>query len=177
MKFQFHLPPIVNASILAVILSSSFTADAQFPTAPGAAQDDRMQALRIAYFVEQLQLNSQESAQFWPIWNEAEIARDQMSERIKELEEAITSASSDAEAKAAFNRLHDLHVNMMNQRKETIEKAASVIGFQRAAQIPQIEREFRSHIMRRRMGGDAGATPPNGAAPRKPNGQRMQPHR
>ena len=45
---------------------------AQTPQSQKELREDRMQALRVAFFVEELSLTPEESALFWPAWNEEE---------------------------------------------------------------------------------------------------------
>ena len=56
--------------IAALALIMPVLAFAQPRWVDNASQRDRMQALRIAYFVEELSLTPEESALFWPAWNE-----------------------------------------------------------------------------------------------------------
>ena len=42
------------------------------PSITERIREDRMQALRVAFFVEELSLTPEESALFWPAWNEEE---------------------------------------------------------------------------------------------------------
>lgn len=115
------------------------------------------QSLRIAFFVESLELTPDESTQFWPIWNEIESTLHISLEAMKEKERLIVECKSDEAAHELMQEVQALQLEILNQKFDGYQRVASIIGERRAALIPQIERKFRAQMMRK-MGGQKNST-------------------
>ena len=59
-----------SLSFLTLLFMVPMLALAQTPQSQKELREDRMQALRVAFFVEELSLTPEESALFWPAWND-----------------------------------------------------------------------------------------------------------
>ena len=117
-----------------------------------ADREDRVQALRIAFFVEELELTASESTVFWPIWNNQQGSLQQHGDAIRAIERELTTSTNDAKSKQLLEELKSLRIEGIELSHNAVVELAEVVGYQRAAQIPQIEREFRSKLMKRQMG-------------------------
>ena len=133
-----------------------------------ASQRDRMQALRIAYFVEELSLTPEESALFWPAWNEEQDKLRSHGDAIRTVETKLEEAESDAEAEALINELKQLHLAGVELRHQLVERMSAFIGYRRAGMIKQVEREFRTKVMKRKMNGNGQGQRPGGQRPGGP---------
>ena len=155
---------IIIAGLLLIFAIISVDAFAQShpngPRANGAEQSnqkqDKIQALRIAYFVEELNLNPEESIHFWPIWNQNHLQIESLQTAIKALEDQINGLNSEKEAEALALEMQDLHTQMLEQKHKMTLEIATVIGFKRALNVHKLEREFRGQILRARMNGTNG---------------------
>ena len=136
--------------------SSPLLAIAQ-PGRPGAQRqdadrEDRVQALRIAFFVEELELTASESTLFWPIWNNQQGSLRAHGDAVRAIERELATSTNDAKSKQLLGELKSLRIEGIELRHDAVIELAEIVGYQRAAQIPQIEREFRSNLMKRQMG-------------------------
>lgn len=136
--------------------SSPLLAIAQ-PGRPGsqrqdADREDRVQALRIAFFVEELELTASESTLFWPIWNNQQGSLRAHGDAVRAIERELATSTNDARSKQLLEELKSLRIEGIELRHNAVIELAEIVGYQRAAQIPQIEREFRSNLMKRQMG-------------------------
>lgn len=113
--------------------------------------DDRMQALRIAYFVEELSLTAEESALFWPAWNEEQVKLRAHGDAIRTAEEQLRNAPDDKAAERLVMELKSLQIEGIELQHAVMAKMAEFIGFKRAGMIKQVERELRAQVMKRRM--------------------------
>lgn len=120
-------------------------------------KQEKIQSLRIAYFVEELQLNEEESMRFWPVWNEIHDGIESIQSSIKALEDQINEIKSDKEAEDLATSLNNLHAQMLEQRHLMTSKLAEIIGYKRALSVHILEREFRGQILRARMNGSNGS--------------------
>ncbi|MDA0912837.1 MAG: hypothetical protein O2818_03170 [Bacteroidetes bacterium] len=147
-------PHFFCAALLALSLSSASTAQ-KISDDLNPQQKEKIQALRIALFVESLELTAEESVQFWPVWNEVETNIRDLNEKIREKEKSIAECSTDEAAHKLTQEIHALQNEMLTLKFDGYEQFSEIIGQRRAALIPQIERKFRGQMMRR-MGGDSG---------------------
>lgn len=154
--------------IVALSLLLPVLAIAQPRWVDNASQSDRMQALRIAYFVEELSLTPEESALFWPAWNEEQDKLRTHGDAIRTLETKLKEAESDAEAEALINELKQLQLTAVELHHQVVEHMSSFIGYRRAGMIKQVEREFRTQVMKRRMNGNGQGQRPGGQHPGGP---------
>ncbi|MFZ9055359.1 MAG: hypothetical protein ACO2ZL_06075 [Flavobacteriales bacterium] len=138
-------------AVCAFLLFSAF-AFAQRPGVPAWEDNpEKVQALRIAYYVEQLDLTPEESTQFWPVWNAIEDELKSHMKSIRDAEDRITAELDEDQIQRELETLKQLQIHGIEMRMEAIEEASKIIGFSRAAQLHRIERDFRSRIMRARM--------------------------
>ena len=125
----------------------------QTPQSQKELREDRMQALRVAFFVEELSLTPEESALFWPAWNEEEEKIKAHGDAVRAIETQLKSTESDAEAAELIQELKQLQRAGLELRHQAIDRIAAFIGYRRAGMIKQVEREFRTRVMKRRMKG------------------------
>jgi hypothetical protein len=169
MKPQMSNPSrllIMPKFITAFVFMIPMLAFAQPRWVDNASQSDRMQALRIAYFVEELSLTSEESALFWPAWNEEQDKLRAHGDAIRAVETKLKEVESDAEAEQLINELKELQLKAVELQHQVVERMSGFIGYRRAGMIKQVERAFRTQVMKRRMNGNG-----NGQGQR-PGGQR-----
>ena len=131
-------------------------------------QDDRMQALRIAYFVEELALTAEESTLFWPAWNEEQAKLRAHGDAMRSVEDQLRNAQDDQAAERLISEMKTMRLEAVELQHAAIAKMAEFIGFKRAGMIKQIEREFRATVMKRRMNdrGPGGSGQRPGGPPR-----------
>ena len=126
---------------------------AQTPQSQKELREDRMQALRVAFFVEELSLTPEESALFWPAWNEQEEKLKSHGDAVRSIETQLKSTESDEEAAELIQELKHLQLAGLELRHQASDRIAAFIGYRRAGMIKQVEREFRTRVMKRRMKG------------------------
>ena len=136
---------------LVLLLAIPLTVLSQPHRAQNDQHDDRMQALRIAYFVEELALTAEESAVFWPAWNEEQAKLRAQGDAIRSVEEQLRNTQDDKTAERLISELKTRQLEAVELQHAIVEKMAEFIGFKRAGMIKQVEREFRATVMKRRM--------------------------
>ncbi|MAI22737.1 MAG: hypothetical protein CL828_01655 [Crocinitomicaceae bacterium] len=158
-----------SLSFLTLFFMVPMLAIAQTPQSQKELREDRLQALRVAYFVEELSLTPEESLLFWPAWNDEEEKLKAHGDAVRAIETQLKSSESDAEAAELIQELKQLQLAGLDLRHEAIDRIAAFIGYRRAGIIKQVEREFRTRVMKRRMKGSESS---NGKRPsdRRPHG-------
>ena len=94
-------------------------------------QGEKVQALKIAFITQKLQLTSAEAEKFWPVYN-------QYTEEIK----GITKMSG-------TNDVLDNEQQLLNVRKKYKTTFEKVIGPQKMNNLFNAEREFRNVLIKR----------------------------
>lgn len=116
-----------NLLILFLMLASFFNAKAQDPTNP---QGEKVQALKIAFITQKLQLTTSEAEKFWPVYNQ--------------YENEIKSARSE-------NKNGDMLDNeerLLNIRKKYKPSFEKILGPGKLNQLFIAERDFRNVLIR-----------------------------
>lgn len=109
---------------------------------------ERVESQRVAYITSKLDLSSDESARFWPVYNEyskkrMELRKNNRGERKSEED------ASEAEAKKM------LELQMENQEKEVAlkknyyEKFKAILPAQKLVKLDEAEMEFNKEILRK----------------------------
>jgi hypothetical protein len=115
---------------------------------------ERIEAFRIGFFTQRLQLTPEESQQFWPIFNEMEekernIRKTFMDDRRLEL-------LSDAEAEQLIDNYFEMEEKLLQVKKEYYQRLRKVLPARKIALLPRIDRQFKERLleeMRNRQGG------------------------
>lgn len=142
-----------SLSFLTLFFMVPMLALAQTPQSQKELREDRMQALRVAFFVEELSLTPEESALFMPAWNEEEEKLKAHGDAVRAIERQLKSTESEEEAAELIQELKQLQRAGLELRHQAIDRIAAFIGYRRAGMIKQVEREFRTQVMKRRMKG------------------------
>ena len=70
---------------------------------------------------------------------------------VRAIETQLKSTESDEEAAELIQELKQLQRAGLELRHQAIDRIAAFIGYRRAGMIKQVEREFRTRVMKRRM--------------------------
>lgn len=107
--------------------------------------EERVQALRIAFFTEKLQLTPEESQNFWPLYNEYQdkekaIRESHRSEKSLEL-------MSDAEAEKLIENHFAMEEQLLNLKRDYYQRLKSVLPVRKLAVLSRIERQFKERLL------------------------------
>jgi hypothetical protein len=138
-------------SILTIVLMMNagvLTAQHRPMGRPSGEQGVRMEALRVAFFTEALELSSEDAELFWPVMR---AHQDDMESIRTELDSirnivALPQIVSDEQALACLEALERLHAQECAAKSAMLRSIAEVLGVQRALQIPVVEDKFRRRI-------------------------------
>lgn len=111
--------------LLLIILGSSSLAIAQ------KQKGEKIQALKIAFLTQRLQLTADEAKTFWPVYNDYE----------SELKKLRMNKST--------NSVLENEQKLLNIRKKFNPKFGKILGSERANNLFKAEREFRNILITR----------------------------
>jgi hypothetical protein len=131
----------------------------------GKAKKEKIEQLKITYLTKHLELTTEESEKFWPVYNEMTTKlRDNNKERMKlskELKENIDTMK-DAEIKTKVDAILNTEQQEVNIKKEYSPKIAAVIGYKKSVKLVSLERQFRQELKKEleKRKGENGQTQP-----------------
>jgi hypothetical protein len=132
-----------------LILTAAFLFVTNFGFAQkNGEKGERIKALWVAFITQELDLSADESAKFWPIYNEyTETERDLMKSKRK-LSRKPISEMSDAEMEAQFNQSLNIDEKIIALKRSYYPKLKTAIPASKIAKLPAAEREFKKKIIR-----------------------------
>ena len=137
---------------------------------------EKVEALKRAYLTTELSLTPAEAEKFWPVYNAHE--ETQKTHR-KELKKVMDKMEEVGENQKAFESLNNeisaLRVKEVEEDSNFMIACSKVIGVQKTAKLPAIEREFHKILLEEvgKKGGHPGP-PPGGRPPHGPRYKSME---
>ncbi len=129
------------------------------PPFPGEGPDqERLKAIRTAFFTERLSLTPEEAATFWPVYNQYDEAREALLEgRGDQKPETLSDAELEAAVLAEFERQEKL----LALNRQYLDRFKQALPARKAAMVFMLEHRFREEVVnavRRRLstGGPGG---------------------
>ena len=149
------IPSILNLFFLFLFLIPAIAQ--QGPDDLDERGGDRVQAAKVAYITSKLGLTTVQAQQFWPLYNEFEIARKKIRKQIRQLriDNMIIDANED-QLKTDIKKLFSLRQEELDLEKLYSEKFLKVISAKQLAEYYRSEKEFTRLLIKRLKGGRGG---------------------
>lgn len=151
--------------VLIVSLCNAFAVaqpDREFQEGPGKERMvEKVEAMRVAFLTSKLDLTTEESEKFWPLYNEyskyrKELRKDMMDSRRDQRRNELTEEESQKALEEQFN----IQEKELTLKKNYYEKFKAVLPPQKLAKLEPAENEFNIEVIRKlkehrnkRMGG------------------------
>ncbi|MBL7817422.1 MAG: hypothetical protein JNL70_20615 [Saprospiraceae bacterium] len=131
--------------IFFILIALSFSVDA-FTQPNGDRIKNRVEARRIGFITQRLNLSPEESQQFWPIYN-------QYTEKMKQIRTSVKldkplEDMSDADAEKLIMSEMDKQSRELELRKEYYQKLKKVISPKKIAKLYKAERDFKAEMLK-----------------------------
>jgi len=123
---------------------------------PGARREmiqDRVESQRIAFITQKLQLTPDESAKFWPLYNEYKLKHVKLTKSVvmERIEQAIENGGpdnlTDAEAENVIAQQFNLEESQLQLKREYYEKFKTALPVRKIARLNAVEREFNRTVL------------------------------
>ena len=113
----------------------------------GSPLAKRVEAIKVAFITDKLQLTPEESQQFWPIYNEYE-------DKQKEIRQAYQFSDSfatmtDAQAEQMLNDHLEMERRLLDLKRDYIDRMRSAIPVRKIVMLNRVEAEFRKELVKR----------------------------
>lgn len=140
--------------ILLSILSLLFltTAWAQSPLSEDELSPtalDRVQAQRVAFITEKIDLTSKEAEKFWPLFNEYEREERRLRKAHQGRQKKRLMDMTDEDAKAELIARFDLEQELLDLKRSYFQKIADVVSPKKLAGFFRADREFKRMLLNR----------------------------
>ena len=134
--------------MIAVALHSMQFAHAQEELDP--SKRERLEALKVAYLTQELNLTPEEAQQFWPLYNEMtqkmrSIRKEQRGNRMN-AKKNFDSLSDEALAEAIDREL-EFEQHELDLKKEYTAKFKRILPIKKVAKLHTAEKEFRRELL------------------------------
>jgi Skp family chaperone for outer membrane proteins len=133
-----------NLLILLMMLSVSSQLVAQ--KGKGRPASEKIQAVKIAVFTEELQLTSKEAEKFWPLYNEYEDKVKKIDKETREISKDLET-KSDSEIEAGIEKRFQLKEQRIDLEREYHEQFKKLLPIQKVAKISMAQRKFKKRLV------------------------------
>lgn len=154
----------MNMKVMACILMGlcfSINALGQAPNpAPPEPENraEKVQAAKVAYITTRLNLSPLQAQQFWPVYNEFELARKKIRKQIKQLVVDTRQGAdpSEEQLKTDLKKFMSLRQEELDLEKSYMEKFLKVISAKQLVEYYRSEKMFAKLLIDRIKGGGRG---------------------
>ncbi|REJ62833.1 MAG: hypothetical protein DWQ21_05615 [Bacteroidetes bacterium] len=116
---------------------------------------EKIEAIKVAYLTEELELTVAESQAFWPVYNEFREKEHALREQQRSGFQKLSGEEpSEKEVKKMLYSFADTHIAIEELRKSYLEDFIDVLGAKKTAKLLRAEKEFGRRMMERMKGKD-----------------------
>jgi len=130
--------------IVAVFMLSIIFVKAQEQT-----RKEKMEALKIAYITEKLELTESEAKNFWPIFNDYQSAKKDIHGKKSEKKKPNFDEMSEQEIESFIDNKITNAQKLLDLKKEYLEKFKKILPIKKVAKLLQAERGFKKEVLKR----------------------------
>lgn len=135
-----------------LILLSLFLFQGLFVQAQGE-KNEKIQALKVAFITQELELSSSEAQKFWPVYNDYDAALHRLNK--KEYEEVKSKLKNEMasltneEAIILLDKLQNFREEEVRLKKEMEKKLSETLSPLRVLKLKKAEHEFKMKLLRK----------------------------
>ncbi len=133
--------------LLLLFLSFSLSIFAQ----KGKSKRDQVKALKVSFLTTELNLSSDESAKFWPVYNAHEQKewelKSKMRSVIRKIDEDGIDKLSDKEANSYLAQLQEADDELASLRKKLTTDLKPIIGPVKILKLHKLEHDFNKKLL------------------------------
>ena len=112
----------------------------------GERAEERIEAFKIAFFTEKLQLSPEESKTFWPLYNQFENERETLRKKY-DLEGKRFELMSDKEVENAIMQHVEMEEQMVKLRRDYVRRFMEILPVRKVAMLQRIDTEFKRTLL------------------------------
>lgn len=116
------------------------------PGQRGEKKQEKIEAFKIAFFTERLQLTPEESKAFWPIFDQFENERDDLKDKY-DLDNQKLELMSDKDVEAAIMQHMDMEDQLVKLRRDYTRRFMEVLPVRKVAMLQRIDNDFKRALL------------------------------
>ncbi len=141
-------------TLIFTLLITSFAAFSQpktiHDTEASEQKKKKIEAIKVAYLTNVLELSVEESQAFWPVYNELQDKqRELRSEQSRTFKDLEDDEISDKALKKMIYSMAEVEIGIAKLRKSYLDDFIKIIGAKKNAQLIRAEKEFGRRMMER----------------------------
>ena len=134
--------------VLILVITCSFSAQAQRAGKKRANKKEKMESLRIAYITEQLDLSTEQWQQFWPVYNKyQDLKQQKRMDRRSDRQEGLKG-----DAGQQLDEMIRKEEEALKVRKAYIKDLRGVVSDEKVWEYLKIERRFKERLLKKYKG-------------------------
>lgn len=134
-----------NFKYLLVLLLALFAAKASYAQ-PGKA--DKVEALKVSFITEKINLTTTEAQSFWPLYNEYNDKIKFARKAFRQQYANVTDFKTDKEADDYLNAELKLRQTEVDLQKEYFDKFKKILGSKKTGLLRKAEEEFKKEVLK-----------------------------
>lgn len=150
MKNEKFITPVLSLLFLLTFSSMGLAQESEKPEEKEPSKREKIEQLKIAFITTELDLTTEESEKFWPIYNEMidkirteKKAQKELRSELKEGMETLT----DTEIKTKMDKLFAHEQSILDTKESYHQKIADVIGQKKAVKLLSLEQRFKKELL------------------------------
>ena len=137
---------------------------AQGPPPPPPMDEDKIEALRVAFLTKYLDLSTEEAQKFWPVYNNMQKELEVVKEKERDLRNGKkVEKMTDDELNKMITQHFDNEQKMLDIKKKYLDEFRKVLSLKKVALLSDAESAFKREVMIHAR--DKQGTPPPGGKP------------
>lgn len=116
------------------------------------ARKEKIQAQKVAFITNELQLTTQEAEKFWPVYNEFRSKLQTINKAKKDAEKTATKDGidqlTDKQAEDLINSQIKSEQQALDLKKDYAQKFIAVIGAKKTVQLYRAEKKFNAELLK-----------------------------
>lgn len=133
-----------NLKYIFVILLLAFG----MPVLAQPDKQDKVEALKVSFITQKVNLTTQEAQSFWPVYNEYTDKIKFARRNFRRAYNDVPDFKTDAEAESYLNAELKLKQTELDLHKEYFEKFKKIIGAKKTGLLRKAEEEFKKEIIK-----------------------------
>ena len=130
-----------------LLFALAITATAQ-PGPRGERAKEKIEAYKIGFFTEKLQLTPEESRDFWPLYNQFEDEQEELKDKYG-LRGKKLDLMTDSEVEDFVDGQVQMAEDQAKMRRDYVERFKEILPIRKVAKLQQVNREFKQALLKR----------------------------
>lgn len=110
---------------------------------------EKIEAIKVAYLTEELDLTVEESQKFWPVYNELQNKEHELREAQRTSLKGLDRKASEKDIEKMIYTVADTHIAIEELRKSYLDDFIEIVGAKKTAKLLKAEKEFGRKVMER----------------------------